>query len=234
MTDTTFLRRNPTLSSAQIAEVLPDHFLDYYPNLVKLFEYYFEYLASSESPAVKNSEFFKTRDISEISNDLIAYMQGELLLGVDYFKGFSDPRDALKLSNWMYRSKGSRLSMEQFFRFFFGVTPEVVYTKNNVFVIDDSLIGYESQKYLTNDKLYQTFAILIKIPLGLNQWKEIYKLFVHPAGVYLGAQVSIQSVVNLAIEASSDEQVATEVDQNLTGLVDLFITTVTEVTGYYP
>lgn len=194
-------RRLPNLRRDDLTEVLPSHFFDEYPLLVKLFEYYFEYLRSEESPSAEVRDLFKNRDISAVSEDLLQYLQAELLLGVDYFQGFSNPRDALKLNNILYNSKGSRYSIQQFFRYFFGIDPEVIYTKNNVFIVGESEIGYESQRFITNDKLYQTFAVLIKTPLSLNQWKDVYKLFVHPAGVYLGAEVQLVGVADLSIDA---------------------------------
>ena len=66
-----------------------------------------------------------------------------------------------KYSNTLYRSKGTKYSIQQFFRTFFGIDPEIIYTKKNVFKVGetDSFIGDQSQRFLTNDKLYQTFAI---------------------------------------------------------------------------
>lgn len=60
-----------------------------------------------------------------------------------------------------------------------------------------SKIGYESQKFITDDKLYQTLAVLIKTALPMDTWKEIYKLFVHPAGMYLGAKVLVKETADL-------------------------------------
>lgn len=77
--------------------------------------------------------------------------------------------------------------------------PDVVYTKENVFIVgnrDDieaSKIGPESQRYLTDDKLYQEFAVLIKADQPISSWLEEYKLFVHPAGMYVGGEVQIVS-----------------------------------------
>ena len=62
--------------------------------------------------------------------------------------------------------------------------------------LDDlSAIGSEvSDKKLTNDKFVQLYALLISTPVGVSTWKEAYKTFVHPAGMYLAGQVSIVSV----------------------------------------
>jgi hypothetical protein len=112
-------------------------------------------------------------------------------LGVDTF-GTIDQRDALKANSYLYNSKGSRYSLQQFFRYFYGFDPEIVYTKNNVFIVGESEIGPESRRFITNPRLYQTFAVLIKTPISLSQWEEAYRKFVHPAGLYLGAEVIIE------------------------------------------
>lgn len=195
-------RRPPNLRTDDLSEILPSHFFEEYPLLVKLFEYYFEYLRSEAAPSARNTHLFSTRDISAVSEDLLQYMQGELLLGVDYFQGFANSRDALKLNNLLYNTKGSTLSVQQFFRYFFGIDPEVIYTKQNMFIVGESNIGPESRAFIKNDKLYQTFAVLIKTPLSLSQWQDMYKLFAHPAGVYLGAEVQLVGVADVGADAS--------------------------------
>ena len=57
----------------------------------------------------------------------------------------------------------------------------------------DSRIGFDSQKFLTDDKLYQVFAILIQADIPVDRWREAYKLFVHPAGMYFGGQVLLEA-----------------------------------------
>lgn len=50
-----------------------------------------------------------------------------------------------------------------------------------------------TDKKITNNKFYQLYALLIETPVGVNTWKEAYKTFVHPAGMYLAGQVVILS-----------------------------------------
>lgn len=51
-----------------------------------------------------------------------------------------------------------------------------------------------TDKKITNDKFYQLYGLLISTPVGVSTWREAYKTFVHPAGMYLAGQVSITSV----------------------------------------
>jgi hypothetical protein len=67
------------------------------------------------------------------------------------------------------------------------------------------VIGTGSQKFITDNKLYQKHAILIKSELTQDKWKDAYKLFVHPAGTFLGSQIQIVSTVTDTILAPEVE-----------------------------
>lgn len=64
---------------------------------------------------------------------------------------------------------------------------------------DNSTIGSSSVKRITNDKFYQLFALMIQTPVGVDIWKEAYKTFVHPAGMYLAGRVQIVSVADMGM-----------------------------------
>jgi len=178
-----------------VEQVLPDYFKADYPKLIKLLEAYNQFEDSDQSPARLVHDIITARDITANDLSLLSFIEDELLLGQSYFEGFTNKRAAAKFSNNLYRSKGTLYSIQQFFRTFFGITPDVRYTKEDRFMIgeDDSRIGFDSQKFLTDDKLYQVFAILIKADIPVERWREAYKLFVHPAGMYFGGQVLLEA-----------------------------------------
>ena len=121
-----------------------------------------------------------------------------MLLGQSFFEGFIDKRTAAKFSNNLYRSKGTKFSIQQFFRMFFGIDVEIIYTKKDVFRIgtEGSEIGTESVKFLTNAELFQQFAIKIISELPIKTWQRPYKLFVHPAGMFIGSEVRLEGIVD--------------------------------------
>ena len=186
-----------------VDQVLPSFFQEEYPKLVSLLKHYYDFEHTDDSPAQMIHDLFLNRDITQTDLELLSFIETELLLGQSFFEGFSDKRAAAKYSNQLYRAKGTKYSIQQFFRIFFGVDPDVVYTKENVFKVGEekSTIGLENQKYLTNDKLYQTFALLVKTDISSNEWREPYKLFAHPAGMYIGSEVQIVSAVEDALSA---------------------------------
>ena len=197
-------RRDYTFTdNHQVEQVLPDYFKTEYPKLIKLLEAYNQFEDSDQSPARLVHDVLTARDITASDLSLLSFLEDELLLGQSYFEGFQNKRSAAKYSNTLYRSKGTLYSIQQFFRTFFGVTPDVRYTKEDRFIVgeNDSRIGPESQKFLTDDKLYQVFAILIKADIPVSVWREAYKLFVHPAGMYFGGQVLLEGTTTMALSA---------------------------------
>jgi hypothetical protein len=190
-------RRELVFSDNKITQVLPEFFKTEYPKLITLLEQYYNFEDDDNAPSRLADDLFYSRDITQTDLDLLSYIEDELLLGQSYFEGFTDKRAAAKYSNTLYRSKGTKYSIQQFFRTFFGVDPDIIYTKENVFKVGetDSQIGLESQKFLTDNKLFQTFAIQVKSDISFNEWREPYKLFVHPAGMFIGSEVQIVSSV---------------------------------------
>lgn len=220
-------RRLLNLQRSEIENVLPEYFGEDYPKLLQLFDAYYDYMEEDDNPSRRIQDLYKSRDITQVEQQLLQYIEDELLLGQAYFGGFINKREAAKFSNVLYRSKGTLYSIQQFFRAFFQEDIDVIYTRNNVFkvgpVIDKtlainndsggqvfeegSIIGPESQKYLTNDKFYQTLAILIRSGIPLSKFLEVYKLFAHPAGMYIGAEVSIVAVNDNIIETRMPDNI---------------------------
>lgn len=196
-------RREIAFPENFIEKVLPEFFRTEYPKLITLLDEYYHYKDDESSPTRLINDLFYSRDITQTDLELLSYIEDELLLGQSYFEGFSDKRAAAKYSNTLYRSKGTKFSIQQFFRTFFGIDPDIVYTKEQIFNVGDSgsQIGFESRKFLTNNKLFQKFAILIKSELDFNTWIDPYKLFVHPAGMFIGSEVQIVSDVTDTIIA---------------------------------
>jgi len=207
-------RTDVSLFKSEVSSVLPEYMAEEYPNLKTLFDAYYNWMDSSDNPTGRIKRLFSSRDAVQVPNNLLQYLEDELLLGQAYFGGFVNKREAIKFSNTLYRSKGTKYSVEQFFRGFFGEDPTIIYPKKDIFKVGPgidygldsintggeqikepaSIIGPESSKFLTDDKLYQVMSILIRIGLPLKDWVDTYKLFVHPAGVYLGAELLLELV----------------------------------------
>ena len=203
-----------------VSSVLPEFFQTEYPKFAKFLDAYYDYADSDVSPTRLIDELFLNRDITQVDIDLLSFIEDELLLGQQFFEGFKNKREAADYSSTLYKSKGTKYSIEQFFRVFFNSFVDVKYTKENIFIVGNvhdlkkekenhnagitpyapeiivsaSRIGPDDQRYITDDKLYQKYALLIKSTLPIDTWRNIYKLFVHPAGMYVAGEVQIVSI----------------------------------------
>ena len=70
-------------------KVVPEHFKTDYPKLVSFLEQYYHF-EDSDSPSRLVNDLFYTRDINQVDESLLTYIEDELLLGQSYFEGFAD------------------------------------------------------------------------------------------------------------------------------------------------
>ena len=184
-----FLRR-------KVRDALPEFFTQDYSKLVTFLEKYYDYLDSDGASSFDNRlrKIYQTRDTQEVSPDLLKFVIEEIA-GGNTGGNFTDPRFYAQRIHELHRTKGSRFSIEEFFRAFFQQNVEVEYPKKDIFTIGYdsagplSRIGAESNKFIRNNALYQVFSILIKSPISQSTWIELYKKFVHPAGFYIAGNV---------------------------------------------
>ena len=183
-------RRELDFTGNLIAEALPEWFREDNPKLITLLEKYYDDLDASGNFGNQIKTIPTLRDISQTAKSNLTFIEDELLLGQNYIEGALDQRTAAGLSNNFYRSKGTKFGIERFFKMFFGETPDIVYGKDLVFKVG-STIGPETGLRITDPTIYQFWGILIKLGIASNEWLELYKLFAHPAGMFVGAEVQI-------------------------------------------
>lgn len=147
-TNTDINRRPVDLDKYTYREILPYHFQEDYPLLIKLLEYYFDTFDGPSSPTKVLNDLYTIRDVRQVQEDLLLYIGEEFLLGDPYFEQFTDKRLSILFSNTLYRSKGSKFSIEKFFKIFFNVDAEIEYPKKDIFNIGTP--QKETQNYDTS------------------------------------------------------------------------------------
>tara|TARA_B100000963_G_scaffold358402_1_gene382985 strand:+ start:91 stop:1056 length:966 start_codon:yes stop_codon:yes gene_type:complete len=187
-------RRLKSFQNRKVRESLPEFYTSEFPTLVTFLEKYYDFLDSADGTHAFGDDarqFFATKDIREMPNDLLNNLVSELAGGLNTGENFTDTRYALTRLAELARLKGSRFSLEEFFRLFFQQRAEVEYGKESIFKVGDSAsqIGVESIKFIQNNALFQTFGLLIKTGLSVDTWSELYKKFVHPSGFFFAGQV---------------------------------------------
>ncbi len=205
-----FRRRNKDFKVRKVRESLPEYFTESYPKLVSFLEEYYNFLDSDGqhgfSENIKKSFTFK--DIHETESTNLNNYVSMVGAGLKTGEGFTDSRYALTRLAELLRSKGSKFSIQEFFRLFFQTEAEVEYPKEQIFRVFSpdsdvplSLIGTESLKVIQNNELFQIFSLLIKVGLDTSRWTELYKKFIHPAGFFFQGQVTLTEEADMGIGA---------------------------------
>jgi hypothetical protein len=231
-------RRDINFATSKVREVLPEYYTQENPTLVSFLEKYYNFLDSSGDHAFKTdiNNQFSIRDIGETELRFLDELVSEIGNGLQVASFFEQPRLMTRLLSQFYRSKGSLLSIEGFFRAFFNTEVNIEYPKSQIFIVGESEIGPESLRYIINDKLYQTFSILIKSGVSVADYQQLYKRFVHPAGFYFAGQVLLETDFDLGLAtAPGAEDLLESADQFI--LADEASTVVTagfsQLTGLY-
>tara|TARA_B100000287_G_scaffold193018_1_gene182206 strand:+ start:1934 stop:2884 length:951 start_codon:yes stop_codon:yes gene_type:complete len=195
-------RRNPTLRTSKVSEILPEYFQEDNSKLISLLEEYYKYLDSDQAQGFgyKIQDLVYARDGDQTSVSNLDELIKEIGNGLQSSSFFQKPRLMAKLLGEFYRTKGSRNSAEGFFRGFFNEEAEITYPKDQLFIVGESQVGYESQKFIQNNGIYQTFSILIKCGISTVDYENLYKRFVHPAGFHFAGQVLAvnEGIISLA------------------------------------
>jgi len=195
-------RREINLIQRRIKEVLPEYFTAEYPDLIKFLEAYYDFMnqdTTANNHDIDIHQLYRVRDIPETELSNLNQIIKELSAGLENGEAFTDARFTARRFADFYRSKGSRNSIEEFFRAFFQQEVEVEYPKKQMFIVGESEIGFDSLKFIQDYALYQTFSILIKSGLGTRTWDKLYKKYVHPAGWYFQGQVVNEGVADFGI-----------------------------------
>jgi len=186
-------RRELDFTGSLVSEALPEWFREDNPKLITLLEKYHENLDSDGNFGQRLKTIPTVRDIVQTDAENLTFIEDELLLGQNYLKGTLDARTSASLSNNFYRSKGTKFGIQRFFNMFFGETPDIIYGKDLTFQVGLDEIGPGTEKRITDDKIFQFWGILLKLGRTSNEWLELYKLFAHPAGMFVGSEVAIES-----------------------------------------
>ena len=79
-----------------------------------------------------------------------------------------------------------------------------------------------SNKKITDNAYYQVFSLLIKTPISVNAWKDVYKDFIHPSGVYLAGEVLIETESNIGLSGQPTSTEKYDIEYEGTGQINDF------------
>lgn len=202
-TVTDYDRKDVTVHGGQVDPVIPEHFQEQYPTLVKFLKAYYEYLDSDGQFGSKINNLFNVRDVNEADSDIAALLFQERVPGIDT-EAFVSPSFAYKLLPNFYKTKGTQVSIDGFFRYFYNSDIEKILPRYQMFTVGESELGAQSEKYIQDSYFYQIYSILLKTNLPASAYSGYYKNFLHPAGYAAFYQNSFEEVASVSFSPVSD------------------------------
>ena len=210
-------RRDLPFFQSKIKDVLPEYAQEDYPNLITFLEKYYDFVSGTDDKAYDRiiHDIFSLKDVSQTDLSNLDLLLGEIGDGLTNASFFKQPRLMTRLLALFYQSKGTLVSAEGFFRGFFNQEAAIEYPKKDVLTINDAdnnflshHIGFESQKFITNNTRYQVFSILVKTGLSTREYETLYKKFVHPAGFYFEGEVLLENPASITPTAIGQNPLA--------------------------
>jgi hypothetical protein len=200
-------RREITFQSSRISEVLPEYFASEYPALINFLDQYYNFLDNGDTTSFKAeiANILVARDVTQTELKYLDLLLTEIGNGLKSSSFFRNPREMTRLLAQFYRAKGNLLSAEGFFKAFFNEDVTIEYPKKNIFIVNESLIGAESLRYIQDNRLYQVFSLLIKTGLSTVDYVDLYKKYVHPAGWFFAGEVLTEGTASFNLSGFSED-----------------------------
>jgi hypothetical protein len=193
----------PDLYSLHTA--LPEHLRDN-KRFIEFIEAYFEWQQDgATSPANIINKLVDAKNIDEVADDFIQYIQREVATPIPDIQGV-DKRKLYKQLSDLYLSKGSLPSYEALFNLLFKDEIELYFPRVDMLKPSDGLWdntanryrdnnGFLSdRKYIQDSYYYQDYSYVIKTSKTIESWKDIVTKILHPAGFAFFGQIKIVSV----------------------------------------
>lgn len=205
-------RRNQNLLSPTIDGALPSHFAEQYGqdsgSLIKFLDLYYQFLDSSGVNSFGSDihNLFTARDISETNAKGLDQLIGEIGNGLTASAFFQQPRLMARLLAQFYRSKGTLVSVEGFFRGFFNQEVTIEHPKDKLLFVggkDSSgiqgQIGFDYNHRTVDNGEFQIFSVKVKAGVSNFDYEKLYKKFAHPAGFNFTGQLVTDGVATISL-----------------------------------
>lgn len=140
------------IESIRVNDIIPSGIQSDAQNLVKLLEYYYDYLNSSGMPSTEIQSIYSTKDID---SDSLKYLnQIEELIGKTIPKSnVLNKVELYKIIIKYYSTRGSEDSIHTFFKIFFNELVEIIYPKEQLFKLSEGLGSWTSDRLIIDSNI---------------------------------------------------------------------------------
>ena len=190
--------------SHKVTTIVPEHIQLEKPELMAFMEAYYDFLDQPDQPGAFLKSLPAHRNLDLVGAEFLEMLQRELAVPIPE-NVVADKNKLYKNITDIYLSKGAEPSFKALFRLIFNDDIELFFPRvdilkpsdgkwdstNNRWKNDDGKLSVK--KFIQDSRYYQSFSYVIKTGQTIDNWKDVVKKLLHPAGFAFFGEVTIFS-----------------------------------------
>jgi hypothetical protein len=190
--------------SHKVTTIVPEHIQLEKPELMAFMEAYYDFLDQPDQPGAFLKSLPAHRNLDLVGTEFLEMLQRELAVPIPETV-VADKSKLYKNITDIYLSKGAEPSFKALFRLIFNDDIELFFPRvdilkpsdakwdstNNRWKNDDGKLSVK--KFIQDSRYYQSFSYVIKTGQTIDNWKDVVKKLLHPAGFAFFGEVTIFS-----------------------------------------
>lgn len=190
--------------SHKVTTIVPEHIQLEKPELMKFMEAYYDFLDQPDQPGAFLKSLPVHRNLDTVGTEFLEMLQRELAVPIPETV-VADKSKLYKNITDIYLSKGAEPSFKALFRLIFNDDIELFFPRvdilkpsdakwdptNGRWKNDDGKLSVK--KFIQDSRYYQSFSYVIKTGQTIDNWKDVVKKLLHPAGFAFFGEVTIFS-----------------------------------------
>lgn len=198
------------LQITSVARATPSFYQSQYPQLISFLEAYLEFVRDTDGWGDLLERLTEIRNIDVTESEFAEILRKEYGNAFPDL-GTLDDNVAIRLFEYWYRSKGTRDAVEAYFRLFLNSNAEIIFPRDNMFIVDGGDYNTEESRYLNvdshidestmvlqDDDFYQIFSYLVRSDISIVDWGSAFEKIAHPAGWNFFGEVEISAFARFA------------------------------------
>lgn len=180
------------IETQTVESVLPEHFENSAPELIKLLKAYYRHLNKELSASYELNNLIRQHDVDLASEKYLDTIERMVGAAIPQSRSLDRVRLYKVIADY-YNSRGSEESVYAFFRIFYNEFVTLIYPKELLFTAGDPEKGTISTENRIRDSYrWQEFSYVVHSESDQVNWKNEYLKFVHPAGLKFFVSLTLE------------------------------------------
>ena len=190
--------------SHKVTSIVPEHIQLDRPQLMTFLEAYYDFLQEPDQPGYFMKNLPVHRNIDDTADIFLELLQRELATPIPETI-IANKRKLYKNITDIYLSKGATPSFESLFKLIFNDEIELYFPRVDILkpsdakydAVNDRWLGDDGKlsvkKFIQDSRFYQSFSYVIRTGQTIDNWRDVVKKLLHPAGFAFFGEVTIFS-----------------------------------------